>query len=367
MGTTVISPHALGYRAVALVIAAVFLIAAAPAVAAPANDNFADAQVPNTGESNPTFGSNVDATKELGEPDHAGNPGGASVWYRWTAPTSGTAAVDTCDSGFDTLLGVYTGGSVSSLVQVAGNDDGCIGGFGSSVEFDAEAGAVYQIAVDGFDAQAGDFDLYVVPPASVPPPTQPPPPPAQCADGQDNDGDGKLDGADPGCSGQTDNDEVDPAPPPNTPTAGDDALDGTAGNDRICGLAGADVIRGLAGADTLFGDRCGGTTAAGDGEDRVIGGAGNDKLYGSGAADELKGNAGNDRLDGGTGRDKLEGGGGHDALKGGAGQDALKGGPGRDRISAKDGKRDRVDCGPGRDVVRADRKDRLRRCERTRR
>ena len=37
-----------------LVTAAAFLIAAAPALAAPANDNFADAQVANTGDTNPT-------------------------------------------------------------------------------------------------------------------------------------------------------------------------------------------------------------------------------------------------------------------------------------------------------------------------
>ena len=48
-------------------------------------------------------GSNVGATKEPGEPDHAGDPGGASVWYTWTAPADGVADVrlhapdDTCD------------------------------------------------------------------------------------------------------------------------------------------------------------------------------------------------------------------------------------------------------------------------------
>ena len=111
-----------------LVTAAAFLIAAAPALAAPANDNFADAQVANTGDTNPTSGSNVDATKEAGEPNHAGDAGGASVWYRWTAPSSGAATVDTCDSNFDTLLGVYTGDSVSSLAVVGSSDDDCVAG-----------------------------------------------------------------------------------------------------------------------------------------------------------------------------------------------------------------------------------------------
>jgi glucan endo-1,3-alpha-glucosidase len=44
--------------------------------------------------------------------------------------------------------------------------------------------------------------------------SSPPPPPAACNDGQDNDGDGKVDLADPGCSSSTDNDETDPTQPP---------------------------------------------------------------------------------------------------------------------------------------------------------
>ena len=35
--------------------------------------------------------SNCRAHKEPGEPDHAGNPGGRSVWWQWTAPASGGA------------------------------------------------------------------------------------------------------------------------------------------------------------------------------------------------------------------------------------------------------------------------------------
>lgn len=47
--------------------------------------------------------------------------------------------------------------------------------------------------------------------------TIPPPPPAPaCSDGLDNDGDGKIDLADPGCSSSTDTDEADVAPPPPT-------------------------------------------------------------------------------------------------------------------------------------------------------
>ncbi len=50
------------------------------ALAAPANDDFANAEV-LTGTTDSASGTNVDATKETGEPDHDGNTGGASVWY----------------------------------------------------------------------------------------------------------------------------------------------------------------------------------------------------------------------------------------------------------------------------------------------
>ncbi len=54
--------------------------------AKPANDMFAKA-LPVTGTSIVVIGSNVGATKEPGEPDHAGDPGGLSVWWTWTAPS----------------------------------------------------------------------------------------------------------------------------------------------------------------------------------------------------------------------------------------------------------------------------------------
>src|SRR5436309_1627874 len=104
----------------------VLLIAGFPATlvlgAAPANDAFASSQV-LTGSSGSITGTNVGATKEAGEPNHAGNSGGHSVWYQWTAPASGTVVFDTVGSNFDTLLAIYRGTSVSCLTAVASNDD----------------------------------------------------------------------------------------------------------------------------------------------------------------------------------------------------------------------------------------------------
>ena len=54
---------------------------------------------------------------------------------------------------------------------------------------------------------------------STPPPPPPPPTSYKCSNGQDDDGDGKIDyPADPGCTSSTDNDEFNaPAPPPPPP------------------------------------------------------------------------------------------------------------------------------------------------------
>ena len=124
---------------------------------------------------------------------------------------------------------------------------------------------------------------------------QPPPEPdPKCDDGKDNDGDGKVDLKDPGCSSRNDNSERDKKPESDRCTIrgnnGDNVLKGTPRSDRICGLGGNDVIRGLSGNDTLVG---------GAGRDQLLGSFGNDTL------DSKDGVWGNDILDGGQGRDRF--------------------------------------------------------------
>lgn len=90
-----------------------------------------------------------------------------------------------------------------------------------------------------------------------------------------------------------------------------------------------------------------------------------DRLVGTNGPDELRGLAGDDRLSGLAGNDRLSGGDGNDRLTGGRGADTLIGGRGNDVLSARDGKRDTVDCGAGRrDRAVVDRRDRVRGCER---
>lgn len=122
-------------------------------------------------------GYNWGAGKQVAEPNHAGDPGGASVWYSWTAPESRLAEAAICCSAAR-LIGVYTGGALGALSEVkAGN---------GSVEFPADAGTVYRIAVDGeldpslSGPRHDHFELTVAmnpPPVKEPSPIEPALPP----------------------------------------------------------------------------------------------------------------------------------------------------------------------------------------------
>lgn len=112
--------------------------------------------------------------------------------------------------------------------------------------------------------------------------------------------------------------------------------------------------------------RCGQATVGADrltGDLRanvLFGGRGNDRLFGLGGADRLDGGVGNDQLAGGHGNDTLTGRAGNDRLVGGPGRDTHHGGPGNDNIRSRDGRAgELVSCGPGRDVVVADSRDRV--------
>jgi hypothetical protein len=116
------------------------------------------------GSSVATNVNNSCATKESGETNHAGNVGGKSVWWTWTAPASAPVTISTCGSTFDTLLGVYTGFALNSLTPVASNDNSLCSGVSSlqsQVTFSAVAGTAYQIAVDGFNGASGNMTLTI--------------------------------------------------------------------------------------------------------------------------------------------------------------------------------------------------------------
>jgi len=153
---------------------------ASAAAVAPANDNFAAALL-LLGDTATASVNNTDATRETGEPAHAEAPNDASVWWQWTATQTRTIArarrsprrritIDTCDSDFDTVLGVYTGTDVANLAGVAASDDSCSGVGRSRVSFAATSGVTYKIAVAGFlfsdGVDVGNIELAITAPAA---------------------------------------------------------------------------------------------------------------------------------------------------------------------------------------------------------
>lgn len=134
------------------------------------NDAFAG-RIPLTGTNVIVTGNNAAATKEVGEPNHAGDDGGKSLWWSWTAPASGLVTVSTCGSDFDTLLGVYVGNEVGLLSELDSSDDSDSCGSGSTrswLQFIATIGTTYHIAVDGYKysdepaARSGDILLSIL-------------------------------------------------------------------------------------------------------------------------------------------------------------------------------------------------------------
>ena len=141
-------------------------------VARPGNDDFADAQT----ISGPlplldTTGSTNGASSEPSEPSHAGAAPYASVWYSWTPQAAGPVTIDTCESGIDTRLAVYTGSALGNLQAVDSAGDSCgTGGTRSRVSFSATT-QPYWIAVDTGDIDGGaiDLDIAETPPDTVAP------------------------------------------------------------------------------------------------------------------------------------------------------------------------------------------------------
>lgn len=208
-------------------------------------------------------------------------------------------------------------------------------------------------------------------------------------------------------------------------SGGDDALDGSGGTDTVSGGDGVDSLAGGPGVDNMSGgpdaDSIRGAAAdgvGGDGADVIHGDGGVDRISGEGGDDLLDGGAGGDVVAGGEGKDTadyrdetapvdikiddqandgiegegdnvtsdvedvnggnfqsslvgtpgpnaLTGGRGEDYMDGLAGTDLLAGGAEADALRSRDGTRETVVCGTGRDFVIADTLDKVRRsCER---
>jgi hypothetical protein len=138
---------------------AAFALATSASVAlaapkAPANDMFTSVvQSASTSPLPLKDGLNsTGATMEAGEPgaNCSMNPvNNHSVWYE-VKPTAGAHEVNTFGSNYDTVVAIYTGGSLSSLVQVDCNDDANNSTLQSQLFFTADGSTTYRIQVGSY-------------------------------------------------------------------------------------------------------------------------------------------------------------------------------------------------------------------------
>jgi hypothetical protein len=135
---------------------------------APANDDYARPARIN-GEELQITGDNAGATRELGEPKHASNTGGHSIWHAWTAPRTGDVQLIGVATNFFPLVDVYAGASLATATNVPGlqyrldTNNSVI-----TVSFPAVAGQTYSIVVDGALGGSGNFTLRLAYPAGPP-------------------------------------------------------------------------------------------------------------------------------------------------------------------------------------------------------
>ena len=96
-------------------------------------------------------GNSAAATADGSEPAVPDGLGGASVWFTYTAASSGVLSLDTAGSSFDTVLGVYTHGG-SGFTTLAIDDDAVADDPTAAIYgVPVTAGTTYYLSVDGFD------------------------------------------------------------------------------------------------------------------------------------------------------------------------------------------------------------------------
>ena len=118
-------------------------------------DGFRAARMLPAGNSTNT-GHTAFATIQANEPDHAGDPPGATVWWKYRRTNTRNVRLSLNGSNFDTILAVYRGPNLANLTEVASNDDASVPSspLWSRLEFTAQANVTYRIVVGGYGASA---------------------------------------------------------------------------------------------------------------------------------------------------------------------------------------------------------------------
>lgn len=126
-----------------------------PQIQPPLNDQFAKAAI----LFNRSTSLNESAGSEFGEPVHAPEASGKSVWWKWTPTADGLVNISTAGSDFRTVVAVYSGGSMAELAFVSSDQDESSETGAALVSFEAYKNIEYIIAVDGVAGEVGNISL----------------------------------------------------------------------------------------------------------------------------------------------------------------------------------------------------------------
>jgi hypothetical protein len=143
----------------------------------PSNDDFTNRQL-MVGKDVTAWSSNINASAEPTDPVHPAAAANHTVWFTWTAPTSGDATVMLADGSRGLPFSVFAGATPSKLMTVGEAPDASRYYI---VRFYAAAGTAYQIAVYDDAGEDGVFGLHII---------APPPPPQVQANGMSRQADG---------------------------------------------------------------------------------------------------------------------------------------------------------------------------------
>jgi hypothetical protein len=100
----------------------------------------------------------IGSTTQAGENNRC-EIGGASRWFGFASRTNGVMLIDTIGSEIDTILAIYQGPDLLSMVPVGCDNNGAPDGIRSLFRLHAVANAKYQVAVDGLNGTQGQVKL----------------------------------------------------------------------------------------------------------------------------------------------------------------------------------------------------------------
>ena len=124
----------------------------------PANDNFANAQSLASQTNVSATGTIISSTAESGDPHGAV----LSVWYKWTAPQTGSVFLDVAHASTAIDGAVFQGSNLSSGQYLV---SGPIS-FGDSLHFNATGGSTYYVCIYNGNSNATDFTLNLYEPVN---------------------------------------------------------------------------------------------------------------------------------------------------------------------------------------------------------